>query len=371
MDTSKIGSDERSRLDDLYSLESDEKLLHLRLSYEDLTEVAQAALHDELTKRRLWSTEQANAATEEHPYSVSHAPAFPHLGNNSISVWECKTQEEAEVVCHLLQLASINAVARPLRSKTLQIVQVHVDRDAAERALTILSNGVPGEIVKELAAQFTSYAFVTPICRSCNSHDVALDSVGTTNHWSCGKCGSQWEEDLDNGNPDVFSESELRTTGLLEDSDLEAGSDIVESSRERVAKSNRRSIGYVVLGTLLAVIASWYQPWTMFRIFGLCVFIPSETLLILARIQLGASFSIRAEARKLITHGLYSHIQNPIYLFGGLTLAGLILFLNRPLYLFVFLVIIPIQFFRISQEREILIKTFGKSYLKYREQTWF
>jgi hypothetical protein len=55
MDTN--GSVERRRLNELYSLESDEKLLHLRLSFEELTEVAQIALRIELTHRGLWSND--------------------------------------------------------------------------------------------------------------------------------------------------------------------------------------------------------------------------------------------------------------------------------------------------------------------------
>lgn len=93
---------------------------------------------------------------------------------------------------------------------------------------------------------------------------------------------------------------------------------------------------------------------------GLCLVVPSEILVIVARLQLGGSFSVRAEARSLVAHGLYSRIQNPIYLFGGVTLAGLILFLDRPWYLIAFLIVIPMQLFRIRREREVLTKKFGE-----------
>jgi protein-S-isoprenylcysteine O-methyltransferase Ste14 len=44
-----------------------------------------------------------------------------------------------------------------------------------------------------------------------------------------------------------------------------------------------------------------------------------------ARIQLGKSFSVRARARALVTTGLYSKFRHPIYLFGGVAYAGLLI----------------------------------------------
>jgi protein-S-isoprenylcysteine O-methyltransferase Ste14 len=48
------------------------------------------------------------------------------------------------------------------------------------------------------------------------------------------------------------------------------------------------------------------------------------------RYQLGKSFSIRPQARELVTHGLYSKIRNPIYVFGSMIILGLILVLQKP-----------------------------------------
>ena len=364
MDKSKIGSCERGRLDELYSLESDEKLLHLRLSFEELTDIAQIALREELTRRGLWSAAEISDIDQGDCPSLSDEEPLRQSGENSLAVWEGKTQEEAEVIRHLLQLANIIAVALPLQSGNLRTVQVNVDRDDAEKALTILSHGIPEEIVKELVSEFTSDAFVIPRCRSCDSTDVTLDSAGATNRWSCGNCGSHWEDGLDGAPVPLSLSPPLSENGLSDHSESEA----VEI---RASKSNLRSIGVIVLGTALAFIARWVQPWTPLRLLGLCLVVPSEILMIVARLQLGGSFSVRAEARSLVTHGLYSRIQNPIYLFGGVTLAGLILFLDRPWYLIAFLIVIPMQLFRIRREREVLTKKFGESYLQYRKQTWF
>ena len=46
---------ERLRLEAFYAEKNDEELLSLIVDYQNLTEVAQGALHDELNKRRLWS----------------------------------------------------------------------------------------------------------------------------------------------------------------------------------------------------------------------------------------------------------------------------------------------------------------------------
>jgi protein-S-isoprenylcysteine O-methyltransferase Ste14 len=364
MDKSKIGSCERGRLDELYSLESDEKLLHLRLSFEELTDVAQIALREELTRHGLWSAAEISDIDQGDYPSLSDEEPLRQSGENSLAVWEGKTQEEAEVLRHLLQLANITAVALPLQSGNLRTVQVNVDRDDAEKALTILSHRIPEEIVKELVSELTSDAFVIPRCHSCDCTDVTLDSVGATNRWSCGKCGSHWEDPLDGAPVPLSLSPPLSENGLSDHSESEA----VEI---RASKSNLRSIGVIVLGTALAFIASWVQPWTPLRLLGLCLVVPSEILMIVARLQLGGSFSVRAEARSLVAHGLYSRIQNPIYLFGGVTLVGLILFLDRPWCLIAFLIVIPMQLFRIRREREVLTKKFGESYLQYRKQTWF
>ena len=48
-----------------------------------------------------------------------------------------------------------------------------------------------------------------------------------------------------------------------------------------------------------------------------------------ARLQLGKSFAILAKAQALVTTGLYSKFRNPVYLFGGLAYAGLLIALGQ------------------------------------------
>ena len=59
----------------------------------------------------------------------------------------------------------------------------------------------------------------------------------------------------------------------------------------------------------------------------------------LARHQLGDSFAVRAEAKKLVTHGIYSKIRNPIYIFGGLAFVGEFVALRWYIWTVVFVII--------------------------------
>ena len=117
-------------------------------------------------------------------------------------------------------------------------------------------------------------------------------------------------------------------------------------------------------------IATSHQTWTPLKIAGAAIAIPSLVLFVIARIQLGGAFSIRAKAQKLVTTGLYSRIRNPIYVFGGLFVAGVLLYL-RPIWLLVFIVLIPLQIVRTRQEEKVLAEKFGEDYQRYKAKTWF
>jgi protein-S-isoprenylcysteine O-methyltransferase Ste14 len=90
-----------------------------------------------------------------------------------------------------------------------------------------------------------------------------------------------------------------------------------------------------------------------------------------ARIQLGKSFSVTAQARALVTTGLYSKIRNPIYFFAGVGYAGFIIAwgnwyaLTGICFYFIF------QFLRARNESQVLEAAFGDEYRRYRAQTWF
>jgi protein-S-isoprenylcysteine O-methyltransferase Ste14 len=112
-------------------------------------------------------------------------------------------------------------------------------------------------------------------------------------------------------------------------------------------------------------------PWTPTRIAGVVIGLPSVVLLVWARIELGGSFSVRPKAQTLVTHGLYSRLRNPIYIFGGLAVAGGFLYINQPLYLSLFVVLIPLQIYRARREGKVLEARFGDEYRQYKSRTWF
>jgi protein-S-isoprenylcysteine O-methyltransferase Ste14 len=112
-------------------------------------------------------------------------------------------------------------------------------------------------------------------------------------------------------------------------------------------------------------------PWDLMRWTGAILMLPSFVLFSVAHLQLGSSFSVSAQARNLVTTGLYSRMRNPIYLFGGLLIAGVLLFLEHPTYLLIFLVLIPLQLVRIGKEERVLEAKFGEVYREYKKNAWF
>jgi protein-S-isoprenylcysteine O-methyltransferase Ste14 len=90
-----------------------------------------------------------------------------------------------------------------------------------------------------------------------------------------------------------------------------------------------------------------------------------------ARHTLGRSFSIKAKATELVTNGIYSKIRNPIYVFGVIVIAGLILMLRYPVLWVALVISIPLQIIRARHEAHVLEAKFGEAYREYRRQTWF
>jgi protein-S-isoprenylcysteine O-methyltransferase Ste14 len=123
----------------------------------------------------------------------------------------------------------------------------------------------------------------------------------------------------------------------------------------------------VLLGFILFRIGTWNAA----RWIGLVIAVPSALLLFIARYQLGRSFSVTPQARELVTHGLYSKIRNPIYVFSGLMVLGFLLTLERPYLLVILLVLIPMQIIRARKEAKVLEASFGDAYREYRNKTWF
>lgn len=131
---------------------------------------------------------------------------------------------------------------------------------------------------------------------------------------------------------------------------------------------------FLVLPVALVVIAYTLtedRPWTAWRALGAVLMAFGLMLWGIAHVQLGDSFSVRPEARRLVTGGLYSRIRSPIYVFGGIGIAGFLLVIERPIYLLAFLVLIPAQIARTRGEARVLEEKFGDEYREYVRHTWF
>ena len=127
------------------------------------------------------------------------------------------------------------------------------------------------------------------------------------------------------------------------------------------------------VGVGIGVVLFELRPavWSVINIAGVGLTMPAFALWATARLQLGDSFSVSAQARNLVTHGLYSKIRNPVYVFGTLFIVGVALAINRPLLLLVLPVILPMQVIRARAEAKVLEAKFGDAYREYRSHTWF
>jgi protein-S-isoprenylcysteine O-methyltransferase Ste14 len=120
-----------------------------------------------------------------------------------------------------------------------------------------------------------------------------------------------------------------------------------------------------------AVLVVSHEPWSTRYLVGLGMAIAGFALSILARVQLGQSFSIRAKARMLVTKGLYSKFRHPIYLFRGIAFLGLFIAWGKLIPLLCFLLIYPVQILRARKEEKVLEQAFGEEYRRYKAGTWF
>ena len=126
------------------------------------------------------------------------------------------------------------------------------------------------------------------------------------------------------------------------------------------------AVALVLLGTHAREVA-----WTPVKIAGAVLAAVSVVLLVVARLQLGASFAVQAKAHKLVTTGLYAKIRNPIYVFAALFLAGLVMVSGRWIFLLAFAVQAPLQMVRARKEEQVLSAAFGEEYARWKAQTWF
>jgi protein-S-isoprenylcysteine O-methyltransferase Ste14 len=143
-----------------------------------------------------------------------------------------------------------------------------------------------------------------------------------------------------------------------------------------MASENRSFVPLLIVQTcaallVFAAVLSWPGEWNKQRWTGAIIAIPAITLLLSARFQLGRSFSVSPQARKLVTRGLYSKLRNPMYVFSTLLVVGFVLTLQNPYLWLILAVLVPTQIVRAHQEAKVLEEKFGDEYREYRKSTWF
>lgn len=136
--------------------------------------------------------------------------------------------------------------------------------------------------------------------------------------------------------------------------------------------SNHKLTGAIVMVGMAGLLWEKHQtPLPIHQVIGALIAIPCAGLWLLARLQLGKSFSVTAQARQLVTTGLYAKIRNPIYFFGLCFITGIIVYLGAYWWLLAIPVLVALQFWRAGKESAVLEAKFGDEYRRYRQNTWF
>jgi protein-S-isoprenylcysteine O-methyltransferase Ste14 len=129
--------------------------------------------------------------------------------------------------------------------------------------------------------------------------------------------------------------------------------------------------GDVAFYLAVLVVAIVVAPRTRYWIAGIALAAIAFPLWVTARIQLGSAFSFRAEARRLVTTGLYSKIRHPVYFFGTAAAVGSFLALQVWLLFWAMVALGGVTLLRIRKEDRVLHEAFGEEYDEYRRRTWF
>src|SRR5262245_61008133 len=129
--------------------------------------------------------------------------------------------------------------------------------------------------------------------------------------------------------------------------------------------------GDVAFYLSVLAVAIAFAPRTGYWVAGIVVAAVAFPLWILARVQLGPAFSLRPEARRLVTTGLYSRIRHPVYLFGTLAAWSAFLALQVWPLFWAMVALGGITLVRARREERVLREAFGEQYEEYRRGTWF
>jgi protein-S-isoprenylcysteine O-methyltransferase Ste14 len=125
----------------------------------------------------------------------------------------------------------------------------------------------------------------------------------------------------------------------------------------------------VVLLVLGSLGLMWHGTRQLALVCGAFLVVVALPLVVVTRRQLGSAFSVAPRAKALVTHGLYSRIPHPMYVFLDLGLLGVITMVRRPWLLFVWGALIVVQVWQARREAAVLEQAFGDAYKAYRRRT--
>jgi len=193
---------ETLRLNSLYAAMGDEELLALMEDIDDLTDIARNALSAQVAARGIGSRslERAQDAPVLNHGEAARSDSYEDLVLGGVTVAECETSNEAELLSYVLGEARIRSAVRATEGKfDMTLPRVRVAPEDAERAAAVLANPISDSVRREFEQMsYENASFADERCPHCNSAEILLrpEKPGDLNDWLCSGCGSSWQDPL-------------------------------------------------------------------------------------------------------------------------------------------------------------------------------
>jgi len=149
---------------------------------------------------------------------------------------------------------------------------------------------------------------------------------------------------------------------------------LIRQRKKAVTDANQNSDSYAIIGiTCVDGAVSATRGGTRMsveNIAGVVLAVVSFVLVIVSRVQLGKAFAVTPQAKDLVTHGVYSRLRHPMYVFLDLAICGIALAVGRWYVLLPLAILVPLQMRNARREGKLLQEKFGERYEAYRRGTW-